>query len=31
MEDKIVTVKVKDMAESPLKLRLVVDMVRGKV
>lgn len=30
MEDKIVKVKVKDIAESPLKLRLVVDLIRGK-
>ncbi len=30
MEVKTVTVKVKDVAESPLKLRLVADMVRGK-
>jgi len=30
MEDKTVTVKVKNIAESPLKLRLVVDVVRGK-
>jgi len=31
MEDKIVTVKVKDVAQSPLKLRLVANVVRGKV
>jgi large subunit ribosomal protein L22 len=30
MEDKIVKVKVKDVAQSPLKLRLVADAVRGK-
>jgi large subunit ribosomal protein L22 len=30
MEEKIVKVKVKDVAQSPLKLRLVVDAVRGK-
>jgi large subunit ribosomal protein L22 len=30
MEDKIVKVKVKDVAQSPLKLRLVADTVRGK-
>lgn len=30
MEDKVVTVKVRDIAESPLKLRLVANMVRGK-
>lgn len=30
MEEKIVTVKVKDIAQSPLKLRLVADVVRGK-
>lgn len=30
MEEKIVKVKVKDIAQSPLKLRLVVDAVRGK-
>jgi len=31
MEEKIITVKIKDIAESPLKLRLVANMVRGKV
>ena len=30
MEEKIVKVKVKDIAHAPLKLRLVVDTVRGK-
>lgn len=30
MEDKIVKVKVRDIAQSPLKLRLVADTVRGK-
>lgn len=30
MEEKTVTVKVKDIAQPPLKLRLVVDTVRGK-
>ncbi len=30
MEEKIVKVQVKNIAESPLKLRLVVDVVRGK-
>jgi large subunit ribosomal protein L22 len=30
MEEKIVRVKVKDIAQAPLKLRLVVDTVRGK-
>ncbi|MGI6443793.1 MAG: 50S ribosomal protein L22 [Candidatus Dojkabacteria bacterium] len=30
MKEKIVTVKVKNIAQSPLKLRLVVDLVRGK-
>jgi large subunit ribosomal protein L22 len=30
MEDKIVKVKVKDVAQSPLKLRLIADAVRGK-
>ncbi len=30
MEEKIVQVKVKDIAQSPQKLRLVVDAVRGK-
>jgi large subunit ribosomal protein L22 len=30
MEEKIVKVKVKDIAQPPLKLRLVVDAVRGK-
>jgi large subunit ribosomal protein L22 len=30
MEEKTVKVKVKDIAQSPLKLRLVVDAVRGK-
>ena len=30
MEDKVVKVKVKDIAQSPLKLRLIADTVRGK-
>ena len=30
MKEKTVTVKVKNIAQSPLKLRLVVDLVRGK-
>jgi large subunit ribosomal protein L22 len=30
MEDKIVKVKVRNIAQSPLKLRLVADLVRGK-
>ena len=30
MEEKTVTVKVKNIAESPLKLRLVANLVRGK-
>lgn len=30
MEDKIVTVKVKNIAQSPLKLRLVANLIRGK-
>jgi len=30
MEEKTVVVKVKDVAQSPLKLRLVADVVRGK-
>lgn len=30
MEEKIVKVKIKDIAQSPLKLRLVADTVRGK-
>lgn len=30
MEDRIVKVKVKDIAQSPLKLRLIADTVRGK-
>ena len=30
MEEKIVKVKVKNIAQSPLKLRLVVNVVRGK-
>ena len=30
MKDKKVTVKVKNIAQSPLKLRLVADLVRGK-
>ena len=30
MEDKVVKVKVRNIAQSPLKLRLVVDTVRGK-
>ncbi|NMC09010.1 50S ribosomal protein L22 [Candidatus Microgenomates bacterium] len=30
MEEKIVKVKVNNIAESPLKLRLVADVVRGK-
>ncbi|MDD4382036.1 MAG: 50S ribosomal protein L22 [Candidatus Dojkabacteria bacterium] len=30
MEEKIVKVKVKDIAQSPQKLRLVADTVRGK-
>jgi large subunit ribosomal protein L22 len=30
MGDKIVKVKVKDVAQSPLKLRLIADAVRGK-
>lgn len=30
MEEKIVKVKVKNIAQSPLKLRLVADTVRGK-
>ena len=29
MEEKLVTVKVKDIAQSPTKLRLVADVVRG--
>jgi len=29
MEEKLVTVKVRDIAESPTKLRLVADVVRG--
>ena len=30
MEEKIVKVKIKDIAQAPLKLRLVIDAVRGK-
>ena len=30
MEEKKVTVKIKDISQPPLKLRLVVDAVRGK-
>lgn len=30
MEEKTVKITIKNIAESPLKLRLVVDMVRGK-
>ncbi len=30
MEEKVVKVQVKNIAQSPLKLRLVVDTVRGK-
>jgi large subunit ribosomal protein L22 len=30
MEKRTASVKIKDIAQSPLKLRLVVDMVRGK-
>ena len=30
MEDKIIKVKVKDISQSPLKLRLIADTVRGK-
>ena len=30
MEEKIVTVKVKNIAQSPLKLRLVANLIRGK-
>ncbi len=30
MEEKIIKVKVKNIAQSPLKLRLVIDAVRGK-
>jgi len=29
MEEKLVTAKVRDIAESPTKLRLVADVVRG--